>query len=148
MALHVRRRVAARHQRAERADDEVVHDVADDEDHERAAQAAAMAPATAALPRATAMLTSSERPSVARCRWSSRNGVTALPVTPRRPRALEPLGEDALVLGGVELLGRRRSGWRPRARSATPSASAAAIAAATSSAASTRQSRSKPPSVR
>ena len=68
MALHVRRRVAAGHEWAERADHEVVHHVADDEDHPRAAHAAAMAPATDALPRATAMLTSSERPSVARCR--------------------------------------------------------------------------------
>ena len=68
VALHVRRRVAAGHERTQRADHEVVHHVADDEDHARAAHAAAMAPATAALPRATAMLTSSDRPPVSRCR--------------------------------------------------------------------------------
>jgi hypothetical protein len=66
MALHLRRRVAARDDRADRSDDEVVHDVADDEDHRPAPQALAMAAATAALARARATLITRERPCVER----------------------------------------------------------------------------------
>ena len=104
-------------------------------------------PATAALPRAIAMLTSSERPPVARCRWSSRKGVTALPVTPAaRARSRPSASTRSCSAGSICTAG--SIGLATRSAAPTPSASACAIASATSSGPSTRQSRSKPPSVR
>ena len=91
----------------------------------------------------------------ARRRWrawkcASRNGVTALPVTPSRRQRGQAVGQRPVVQRRVELLVDAAAGWP---RTSAPRVHAvrrrrAASTSATCSGESSDQSRSKPPSVR
>ena len=101
--------------------------------------ATAIRAARSALRRMIRTFTARLAPSVAEWKWASRNGVTALPVTPVAVQQGQALGEGPVVQRRVELLvDRQRVGDDQRRRACTPCSSRAASTSATCSGESSR----------